>query len=75
MLTKCNQPSEIKIEIARVKNTSECYQELHEDCGENVLSFRTVALWIKAFRVRRNETHWIFSAHVGRPFLNIKLIS
>ncbi|GBM28569.1 hypothetical protein AVEN_104034-1 [Araneus ventricosus] len=62
MFTKGNQRSWIKIEVALCKNTSECYYALREACA---LLYRTLARWVKAFIVGRNET--ADSHRISRP--------
>ncbi|KAJ4433872.1 hypothetical protein ANN_16185 [Periplaneta americana] len=49
MFTKLEQRSWIKIEVARGRSAQECFQELHEACGDAALPYRTVARWVKAF--------------------------
>ncbi|GBL87777.1 hypothetical protein AVEN_81374-1 [Araneus ventricosus] len=60
-----DQPSLIKIEVARGKNASEYYHGLREACGVNALPYRKVTLWVKAFRVGLNETADLH--RTGRP--------
>ena len=49
MFTKLEQHSRIKIEVARSHSTQECFQGLHEACGDAALAYCTVAQWVKAF--------------------------
>ena len=42
MLTKLEQCSWIKIEVARGRSTQECFEELSEACCDAVFSYRTV---------------------------------
>ncbi|GFS55282.1 hypothetical protein TNCV_1626261 [Trichonephila clavipes] len=46
----------LKIKIAGGKNATERYRGLLEVCGKKELSYRTVALCVKAFRLNQNET-------------------
>ncbi|GBN67204.1 hypothetical protein AVEN_223017-1 [Araneus ventricosus] len=65
MFTKGDQLPLNKSEVARGKNASECYYGLHEVCGDNVLPYRMVARWVKAFRADRND---LADLHrTGRP--------
>ncbi|KAJ4436961.1 hypothetical protein ANN_17093 [Periplaneta americana] len=50
ILTKLEQRSWIKIEMARGHSAQECFQGLREACGDAALPYRTVARWVKAFR-------------------------
>ncbi|KAJ4438964.1 hypothetical protein ANN_14918 [Periplaneta americana] len=50
ILTKLEQRSWIKIEVARGRSAQECFQGLREACGDAALPYRTVARWVKAFR-------------------------
>ena len=50
MFTKLEQRSWTKIEVARSHCTQECFQGLHEACGDAALPHRTVAGWVKMFR-------------------------
>jgi hypothetical protein len=43
MLTKQEQRSSIKIEVARGPCAQNCYQGLREVCGDAALPYRTVA--------------------------------
>jgi hypothetical protein len=49
-LTKLEQRSWIKIEVARGRSAQDCFQGLREACGYTALPYRTVALWVKVFR-------------------------
>ncbi|KAJ4449293.1 hypothetical protein ANN_00691 [Periplaneta americana] len=50
ILTKLEQRSWIKIEMARGHTAQECFQGLREACGDAAFPYRTVARWVKAFR-------------------------
>ena len=50
MFTKLEQHSCIRIEIARGFNTQECFQGLHEACGDAALPYCKVAQWVRAFQ-------------------------
>ncbi|KAJ4450294.1 hypothetical protein ANN_01714 [Periplaneta americana] len=50
ILTKLEQRSWIKIEMARGHSAQECFQGLREACGDAALPYRTVAQWVKAFQ-------------------------
>ena len=50
MISKQDQKSWLKIECTWGHNARQCYEGLGEACGESALSYRTVALWVKAFR-------------------------
>ncbi|KAJ4447075.1 hypothetical protein ANN_09064 [Periplaneta americana] len=50
ILTKLEQHSWIKIEMARDHSAQECFQGLREACGDAALPYRTAARWVKAFR-------------------------
>ena len=50
MFTKVEQHSWIEVEVARCRSTQECFQELHEACGDAMIPYRTVARSAKAFR-------------------------
>ncbi|GBN76605.1 hypothetical protein AVEN_207598-1 [Araneus ventricosus] len=65
MFTTGDQRSWINIEVARGKNASECYHGLCEVCGDNALTYRTIARWVKAFCVYRKETAVLH--RTGRP--------
>ncbi|KAJ4451251.1 hypothetical protein ANN_02712 [Periplaneta americana] len=56
ILTKLEQRSCIKIEMARGHGAQECFQGLREACGDAALPYRTVARWVKAFR--EGLLHW-----------------
>ena len=58
----------IKIEVARGYSTQECFQGLREACGNAVLSYRTVARWVKAFRERSDAVQ--DNLRIGRPHLD-----
>ena len=48
-LQKLEQPSWIKIKVAQLRSTQECFQGLREACGDAELPYRTVARYVKAF--------------------------
>ena len=48
MFIELEQRSWIKIEMARGLSTQECFQRLHDACGDAVLPHRTVVEWVKA---------------------------
>ena len=50
MFTKVEQRSWIRMEMARGRSTQESFQGLRKACVEAALPYRTVALWVKAFR-------------------------
>ena len=54
MFTKLERRSWIKIEVARGRSTEECFQGLHEACGDAALPYRIVARWFNAFREGRD---------------------
>ncbi len=66
MFIKSDQRSGTKIEVARGKNASQCYQELSEACDENALLYRAVVQWVKvsssAGRIKTADLH-----STGRP--------
>src|ERR1043166_7500036 len=65
MFSKVEQRSWIKIEVARGRTAKECHQGLVEAAGSCALPYRTVARWVKAFRLgRQNVTH---EPRAGRP--------
>jgi hypothetical protein len=76
MLTKQEQRSWIKIEVAWGRSAQNCYQGLREACGDAALPYRTVALWIKLFREGRDAIQ--DSRRSGRPHIDnhtIQLLS
>ena len=60
MFTELEPRLLIKIEVARRRNTQECFQGLCEACGDAAWPYRTVARWVKAFPGRQG-------CHSGRP--------
>ena len=56
----------IKIQIGREKNASQCFGALREACGREVLPYRTIARWVETFRQGREECQ--HRACAGRPF-------
>ena len=70
MFTKLKQCSWIKIEVARIYSTQECFQGLHEACGDAELPMCTMAWWVKAF-LEGVAAFWTTSIldnlHTGRP--------
>ena len=50
MISKEGQRSWLKIECAGGLNARQCYKGLQEACSERVLTYCTVARWVKAFK-------------------------
>ena len=55
MFTKVEQRSWMKIEMERGRTMQECFEGLHEACGDATLPYHKVARWVKAFREGRNS--------------------
>lgn len=55
MLSEGDKMFQIKIGITHGENASECYQALREACWENVLPYRMLARWVKAFPTVHKE--------------------
>ena len=65
MFTKLEQHSWFKIEVARGYSTQECFQGLHEACGDAALPYRIVARWVQVFWEGRDAIQ--NNLQTGRP--------
>ena len=65
MFSRYEQRRFTKIQVARGKNASQSFRALQEACGREVLTYRTIARWMEAFRRGREECQ--YRAHAGRP--------
>ncbi|PSN45373.1 hypothetical protein C0J52_07534 [Blattella germanica] len=65
MISRYEQRCFIKIQVARGKNTNQCFRALQEACRREALPYRTIARWVEAFHQGREECQ--HRAHAGRP--------